>query len=43
MIQNKKVETLFSRWPIAIVALGIVMTILWVIVLALIPLRFIGA
>jgi hypothetical protein len=39
MVKINKLQKLTKHWPISVVALGIVLTILWVAVIAWLPLR----
>ena len=39
MVNSNKLQNLIAHWPISIVALGIVLTLLWIAVIAWLPLR----
>jgi hypothetical protein len=39
MVNSNKLQNFIAHWPISVVALGIVLTLLWIAVIAWLPLR----
>jgi hypothetical protein len=39
MVDFNKFQKLIAQWPVSVVALGIVLTIIWIAIIAWLPLR----
>jgi hypothetical protein len=40
MFDFRKLHDLVSQWPVSVVAIGIVLTIIWIVIVFWIPVRF---
>jgi len=40
MIDARKLRDVISQWPVSVVAIGIVLTLIWILIVFWIPVRF---